>query len=199
MHPFPREGSHLIVTIGARVGESFDLPLSPGSLLDHSQIEVPLNSTPPLQSTFLVWNPETRGLEYVKQLPPASPPFVGRSRLLSEASTVSSASTDSSGLCGDASDHEDEVEDIAAPPVPPSTPLSFKDGDTPYIYSREAPSLPAAATIEYLDRPPVSSRGEAYWKGSKDNLYKSQSFSVTLVHFESDMDESNSETLQVLS
>lgn len=182
-----------MVTIGTRIGGSHDdLLLSPHSLFDCPQTEVPLNSSPPLQSTYLVWNPETRGLEYANQLSPASPLFRGRSRLLSEASTASTASTDSSGLYGDASDREDDAEDMAAPPVPPPTPFSFKGGDTPDIDSieqSEAAPLPAAATVQYLDRPPVSSRGEAYWKGSKDNLYKSQLFNISLPRFKSDMSE----------
>ena len=137
-----------------------------------------MNSPPPVQSTFLVWNPEMRALEYSKPLSPASPHFGGRTRLLSEVSTASTTSTDSTGLYGDASDREDDAED-AAPPVPPPTPFSFKGDDVPDLAATEAPEappLPAAATIEYLDRPPASSRGSAFWKGSKDDLYKSQSF-----------------------
>lgn len=189
-----------ITTSGAQVGGNHALLMSPRSLLDRPKVDVPLNSPPPLRSTFLVWNPETKGLEYANQLSPASPHFGGRSRLLSEVSTVSTASTDSSGLYGDASDREDDAEDVAAPPVPPPTPFTFKGDDVPNadpVEGPEVPPLPAAATIEYLDRPPVSSRSSTSWKGSKDNLYKSQSFDPPM--YASVLMTANSETLQVLS
>ena len=184
----------------AQASKSHDLLLSPRSLLEYPKAEVPLNSPPPMQSAFLVWNPETRALECAAQLSPASPLFLSRSRLLSEVSTVSTASTDSSGLYGDASDREDDMEDIAAPPVPPPTPFAFRGNDiqdADPVGVPETPPLPAAATIEYLDRQPAVSRSSAFWKGSKDNLYKSQ-LNVLVMRLLV-LTAVNSEALQILS
>ncbi|TFY69467.1 hypothetical protein EVJ58_g362 [Rhodofomes roseus] len=174
LHDFPPshyESDAMFSTFhdGVLTGNDHDCPVSPHSVLDCLPVEVPLKSPPPLQSGFLVWSPKTRGLEFARFSPPVSPHFGGRSRFPSEASTLSTTSTDSSGLYGDASDREDDLEDFVWPPVPPPTPFSF-EGAAPE--NAEAPALPAATTIQFLENPPTPH--PYLWRSHKENLYKTK-------------------------
>ncbi|KAH9936077.1 uncharacterized protein B0H18DRAFT_311534 [Fomitopsis serialis] len=181
LHEFPpshAETDMLFKSFKTRYSDGRDRSVSPRSVLECPPFEVPLNSPPPLHPAFLVWCPKTRGLEFAQPPSPPSPYFGGRRRLPSEISTISTSSTDSSGFF-DASDREDDFEDFAWPPVPPPTPLLYQESVSDTDTAEEPYQLPAAAAVEYLDRPPISSRHlppghSSLYRLPKDNLYKTK-------------------------